>query len=59
LEYLLSHFDPSIKLRAGLLSVTKDLYLYVSLSQLALSLSKACSEPVEEGSLTKKFFNNS
>jgi len=29
-----------------------SLNLYVSLSQLALSLSKACSEPVEEGRLT-------
>jgi hypothetical protein len=35
--------------------VTKNFKLIVRLSQLALSLSKACSEPVEEGSLTKEF----
>ena len=34
------------------LSVIKGFKSYVRLSQLALSLSKACSEPVEEGSLT-------
>jgi len=41
----LLHFDR--------LSVTKDFKLNVSLSQPVLSLSKACSEPVEEGRLTK------
>jgi len=36
------------------LSMTKDFKLIVRLSQLALSLSKACSEPVEERRLTKE-----
>jgi len=38
------------------LSMTKDFKLIVRLSQLALSLSKACSEPFEEGRLTMKSF---
>jgi hypothetical protein len=55
LSILLSRFDKlSVTICLNFnVSVTKDFKPNVSLSQLVLSLSKACSEPVEEGRLTK------